>query len=81
MSSQSKLVTVPPMELNLDQFLNLIRKLDRPTRIQVARGLAETEMDAELGELIEQPARSSPADDISEADIQTEVSAVRGESK
>ena len=79
MSPQSKVITVPPMELGLDQFLAVIRQLDEPTRVEVARVLAETEMDAELRKLIEQLAQASPADDISDAEIQAEIKAVRQE--
>lgn len=81
MSPQSKVITVPPMELSLDQFLAVIRELDKPTRVQVAHVLAETEMDAELRTLIEQLAQASPADDISDAEIQAEIETVRREGR
>jgi hypothetical protein len=77
MSPQSKVVTIPTVELNLDQFLSVIRQLDEPTRVQVARVLAETEMDAQLRNLIAQLGQTSPAFDISDADIQTEIDSVR----
>jgi hypothetical protein len=73
------MVTVPPMELSLDQFLAVIRQLDEPTRVEVARVLAETEMDAQLRDLITQLAQAPPAYDIDDADIQTEINAVRRE--
>ena len=79
MSLQSKTVTVPPMEVSLDQFLAVIRQLDEPTRIEVARVLAETEMDTQLQNLIERLAQTPPADDIGDADIQAEINAVRRE--
>jgi hypothetical protein len=79
MSPQSRVVTVPPMELSLDQFLGVIRQLDEPTRVEVARVLAETEMDAQLRNLIEQLAKTSPGDDISDAEVQAEINAVRRE--
>jgi hypothetical protein len=81
MSPHSKVVTVPPMELSLDQFLGVIRHLDEPTRVEVARVLAETEMDTQLRNLIEHLARTSPADEIGDADIQAEIDAVRREDK
>jgi hypothetical protein len=81
MSPQSKVVTVPPMELSLDQFLSVIRQLDEPTRVEVARVLAETEMDAQLHDLIDQLARTSPADDIGDLDIQAEIDSARMESR
>lgn len=81
MSPQSKTITVPPMELSLDQFLAVIRELDEPTRVQVARVLAETELDAEFRNLIEQLAQATPADEISDAEIQAEIRAVRQEGR
>ena len=81
MSPQSKIITVPPMELSLDQFLAVIRQLDEPTRAEVARVLVESKMDAELRGLIEQLAQASPADDISDAEIQAGVRAVRQEGR
>ena len=69
------------MELGLDQFLAVIRQLDEPTRVEVARVLAETEMDAELRNLIDQLARASPADNVSDAEIQAEIKAVRQEGR
>jgi len=74
MSPQSRVVTVPPMELSLDQFLAVIRQLDEPTRVEVARVLVETEMDTQLRNLIEQLAQTLPADDIGDADIQVAAS-------
>jgi hypothetical protein len=80
MSLQSKTVTVPPMELSLDQFLAVIRQLDESTRVEVARVLAETEMDAQLRNLIAQLAQTPPADHyFSDAEIQAEIDAVRRE--
>jgi hypothetical protein len=77
MSPQTKVVTVPPMEFSLDQFLAVIRQLDESTRVEVARVLAETEMDTQLRSLLGQLARTSPADDLSDADIQAEINTVR----
>ncbi len=81
MSPQSKTITVPPMELSLDQFLAIIRQLDEPARVQVARILAETGMDAELRDLIEQLAQTLPADDVGDMEIQAEINALRREGR
>ena len=78
MSSQSTVVTIPNIKLNLNQLLAVIRQLDEPARVQVARVLVETKMDAQLGNLIDQLAKTPPADHVSDADIQTEIEAVRG---
>jgi hypothetical protein len=79
MSSQSRTVIVPSMEVSLDQFLTVIRQLDEPARAEVARVLMETEMDSHLRDLVAQLAESVPADDIGDADIQAEINAVRRE--
>jgi len=76
------MVTIPPMELTLDQFLAVIRHLDESTRVEVARALAETEMDAQMRNLIAQLAQRPLTFDIDEdADIQAEINAVRREGK
>ena len=77
MSLQSTVITIPDIKLTIDQLLKTIRQLDKATRIQVARVLLETEMDARLASLIEQLAGTSPADDISDEDIDAEIKAVR----
>jgi len=77
MSLQSTVITIPDIKLTIDQLLKIIRQLDKATRIQVARVLLETEMDARLASLIEQLAETSPADDISSEDIESEIKAVR----
>jgi hypothetical protein len=77
MLAQSRTVTVPPMELDLDQFLAVIRNLDESARVEVARALAETELDAALRALIDHLAQGEASDDISDADILTEIAAVR----
>jgi hypothetical protein len=38
MCSQSTVVTTANIELSLDQLLAIIRQLDEPARVQVARG-------------------------------------------
>jgi hypothetical protein len=80
MSPQSRVVTVPPMELSPDPFLAVIRQLDEPTRVEVDRVLAETEMDTQMRGLIAQLAQMSPADDIGDVDVQAEIDAVRRQS-
>lgn len=64
-------------ELNLEQLLRAIRRLDAAARSQVAQALAESEMDARFKRLILSLARRPPVDEISDAEIQAEVDAVR----
>lgn len=77
MSLQSTVVTIPNIKLSIDQLLTAIRQIDEPARIKVAQTLVETQMDAKLANLIEQLAKTPPVDDISDADIEAEIKAVR----
>ena len=58
-------------------MLAVIRQLDEPVRVQIARVLVEIKMDAKLANLIDQPAKTKPIDDISDADIDSEIKTVR----
>lgn len=64
-------------ELNLEQVLDVIRRLDAAARSQVAQVLAESEMDARFEQLILSLANRPSVDEISDAEIQAEVDAVR----
>ena len=64
-------------ELNLEQVLAVIRRLDAAARSRVAQALAESEMDARFERLILSLANKPSADEISDAEIQAEVNAVR----
>jgi len=77
MSLEPAEITIPNVKLSLEQLLMVIRQLDKPSRIQVAQVLAETDMDAKLADLIKRLSEKSPVQDISIADIQAEVKAVR----
>jgi hypothetical protein len=75
--SSVRTVTIPKVELTLDQLLTAIRQLEPAARSEIARALVETEMDARLAELIKALSSRPPADDITDADIAAEVNAVR----
>jgi hypothetical protein len=77
MTMNSSLVTIPNIQLALDDLLNAIRQLDEPARRQIAKALLETEMDSKLSQLIEQLVTRAPADDVSDADINAEIAVVR----
>jgi hypothetical protein len=70
-------VTVPDVELTLEQLIAAVRQLEPEARSEVARVLLETELDGRMAALIERLARKQPADDVSDADIAREVRAVR----
>ena len=70
-------ITVPNMKMSLDQLLNVIRQLDESGRALIARVLLESKMDDELSQLLMELSETPPADDITDAEIQAEVLAVR----
>jgi hypothetical protein len=70
-------ITIPEVKLTIDQFLKAVRQLDDASRIQLARVLMETEMDAKLANLIESLAKTAPVGDVSDEDIKAEIKAVR----
>lgn len=77
MDPRSSEVIIPNVRLGIDELLAVVRNLDEASRARVARALAETEMDARLENLIAQLAARTPAHDITDADIDREVQAVR----
>ena len=70
-------VTIPQVELTLDQLVAAIRQLEPDARSEIAKVLMETELDARMAELINSLASKPPAEDISDADILSEVHTVR----
>jgi len=70
-------ITIPNVRLGLEDLLGVIHNLDEPARARVARALAETEMDARFKDLLAQLAARAPAEDVTDADIDREVQAVR----
>ena len=64
-------------EVTLEQVLTVVRRLDAASRSRVAQALAESEMDARFEQLISSLAEKSPVDGVADAEIQTEVDAVR----
>ncbi len=71
------LITIPNIQLSLEQLLEAIRQLDARSKVKVARALLDTPMDDPLARLIRRLADKSPAEDIPMAAIQTEVNFVR----
>ncbi len=75
--SSVRTVTIPEIELSLDQLVTAIRQLEPAARSEIAKALIETELDARMAELIKSLASSPAADDITDADIVSVVNAVR----
>jgi len=72
----AKTINVPNVELKFEQLLTVIRQLDESERIQIAKILTETQMDAKLSRLIEEIS-NTPQVNFSDEDINAEIHAVR----
>ena len=70
-------VTIPEVELSVDQLVAAVRQLEPRARLEIARALVETELDVHMAELIHRLASKPAIEDISDADIAAEVNAVR----
>lgn len=72
-------VTIPniQVQLTLEQFIDAVRQLEPMERSQVAKALADAELDAEMAQLIAELYSAPPVNDISDDDILAEVRAVR----
>jgi hypothetical protein len=81
MIPRSPEITIPNVRLGLEELLGVIQSLDEPSRARVARALADAEMDARFKDLIEQLAARAPAEDITDAEIDDEVEAVRASAR
>lgn len=79
MPAQTHFITIPEVKLTIDQLFKAVRQLDDSSRSQLARVLMETEMDAKLQKLIQDLAKTAPASDISDDDIESETKAFRME--
>ncbi len=81
MTPRSPEITIPNVRLGLDELLGVIQSLDEPSRARVAQALADAEMDARFKDLIQQLAAQVPAEDITDAEIDEEVEAVRASAR
>jgi hypothetical protein len=70
-------VTIPEVQLSVDQLVSAIRRLEPAARSEIARALMDTEIDARLAELIQRLGSRPAADDITDAVVAAEVNAVR----
>jgi len=72
-------VTIPQVEvqLSVDQLITAAKLLDPGERAELARALAETDLDVELTRLMVDLYSKPPVDDISDEEILAEIQAVR----
>jgi hypothetical protein len=72
-----KTVTIPEVEITLDQLVKAVRQLEPEARSEVAKALVEMELDARMTELIESLANRPAADDVTDVEIRNEIRTVR----
>lgn len=70
-------VTIPNVHLSLDDLIRAIRQLEPEARARVAEALVQDDMDQKLARLIERLAEKKPVIDVTGADIDAEIRAVR----
>ena len=68
------MISVP---ITLDQLIQAVENLQPEERVQVAKALVQSELTAELTDLIQSLYEAPPADDISDSDIMAEIRSVR----
>jgi hypothetical protein len=73
----TKTVTVPNVQLTLEQLIIAVRQLEPDARSELAQALLADEMDERFAQLIKRLANKPPATDISDEAINAEVRAVR----
>lgn len=73
----SSTITIPNVQLTLDELIGVVRKLDPESRTKVAQALIADDMDAKFVELIQRLAEKEPVADISDEEINAEINAVR----
>lgn len=71
------IVTIPNIQLTLDQLIAAVRQLEPNARSEVAQALLTEDMDERFAQLIGRLADKPPATDITDADINAEIRAVR----
>ncbi|MBE2224350.1 MAG: hypothetical protein IAF02_22610 [Anaerolineae bacterium] len=73
----SSTITIPNVQLTLDELIGVVRQLDAESRTKVAQALIADDMDTKFAQLIQRLAEKEPVTDISDAEINAEINAVR----
>jgi len=73
MPNATVMIPNPQVELTIEQLIAAMRQLEPIQKKQVARALAEDELDAELTNLIAELYSKPPVADITDGDILREV--------
>jgi hypothetical protein len=77
MPSSATEIRIPNVKLEFEDLLALILRLDGEARQRIAQALADFEMDSRLGKLIQQIADKPATNALDDAEIASEVQAVR----
>jgi hypothetical protein len=77
MAVRSPDITIRDVRVDLEELLTVIQNLDQPSWARIARTLVQVEMDSRFNDLIQQVAARVPPEDLTDADIDREVQAVR----
>jgi hypothetical protein len=70
-------VTIPNVQLTLEQLIGVVRQLEPDARSKVAEALLADEMDERYVQLIKRLANKRPVTDLTDKDINAEIQAVR----
>jgi hypothetical protein len=70
-------ITIPNVQLTIDQLVAVIRRLEPEARNKVAKALLAEEMDERFTDLIQSLANKPPVTDMTDEEINEEVRAVR----
>ena len=75
--SPPPVITIPNVQLSLEQLLVVVRQLEPEARAKVAEALLAEDMERRLAQLIQRLANKVPVVDLTDAEIEEEVRAVR----
>jgi phage gp16-like protein len=70
-------VTIPNVQLTLDELIGVVRTLNPEARSKMAQALITDDMDERFARLIQRLTDKTPVTDISNAEINEEIRAVR----
>ncbi|MCB8943743.1 MAG: hypothetical protein H6658_08305 [Ardenticatenaceae bacterium] len=73
-------VTIPNVQLTIEQLITAVRQLEPDARSRVAQALLAEDMDERFAQLIERLAKKVPVADITDEDINEEIRAYRNQS-
>lgn len=71
------IVTIPNVQLTIDQLVTVVRHLEPDARARVAQALLADDMDARLAMLINRLASKPPVTDVTDKDINEVIRSVR----